>query len=1363
MKIRLRHNSFLLYVICSVIFFITPSFVSAGAANKKPTISEIQGRGYLGKSLNFRHYTVENGLTSNIVRSIIQDRRGFIWIGTEEGLNCFDGINIKNYQINNKGYKPLGSNYINYLIEDKSGKIWIATDAGVYIYDYTSDSFNFFNKKTSGGVSVNSMITNITIDQNGNLWFSTNGQGVLRYDPASDILKQYFAPGANKDQINYIYADADNQIWICPKSNEMPLAKLSRSKDKFENFPLKLNNEDIFTTLYYILETSNGDFWLGTWDDGIRKLDRNTGITRTMVSPRKKGGILHIHSLFESAVDELMIGSDDGFSILNTRTGNHKLYTDDETNANSLSNKFVYPIIRDKEGGIWIGTYYGGVNYISPKSDIFRGFLHSSYRNSVSGNIISRFCEDKDGNIWIGTDDGGLSCYSPQNGNFTNYAPNKSQNSISYHNVHALCLNNDELWIGTYSGGLNVLNLKTKKFRKYYSSTSDINSLDGNSIYAIFKDMDRRIWVTSMSGINLYRPETDDFKRVIVSDFMTMDIKQDHSGNIWFATQNKGLFKCDRSGKNWVNYQFKKDNNKSLPSNQINSLFADLKGQLLIGTSNGLCKYNYEKDNFELVNLSLPSKNICAILEDDGIIWLTTTRGLARYNPVNNPEGKCIIYTKSDGLQSNQMIINSAFKGSNGNIYIGTLNGFNIFNPKKIREARESTPVVLTNLEILNKEIQINPEGKLISNLNNIKKLVLTYKENVFSLKYAALSYISPERFEYAYKLEGFDVDWNYVGHQNKATYTNLHPGKYIFKVKARDDFGAWSNNVASLDIVVKPPFYLSFAFKLLYAILVCLIIYYIASWYKKKSERRHREHLINMEQEKEREVHKSKIEFFTMIAHEIRTPVSLIIGPLQNLMVSESSNETTRKSLNIIERNSQRLLALVNQLLDFRKVEENGYTLSIRKYNLHQLVTGIVERFRPSMESKSIEFIYDCENENEEVFVDLEAMTKILSNLLSNAIKFTGKSIKLRVFDDTQNDLFTISLTDDGPGIPAGKLKEIFKPFYQVDSGTKPGTGIGLNIVKNLTEAMGGLVEVESVEGDGTTFSIKIPINRKDISLIAPEQNLEGEVRQKEPEKKDEKKWVAPAKSLMLIVDDNEDMIDFLAENFIDQFHLITAKDGVEALDELKNCNPDIIVSDLMMPNMNGIELCSSIRSNMETSHIPFILLTAKTDLETKTEGISTGADMYVEKPFSIQYLKACVYNLIASRNLLKKKFSEMPSMPLRSVALNKTDEDFLAKINEIIELNISNAELSVDLLAKELCISRSGLFAKIKSMTDITPNDLIQLVRLKQAAVLLQNKQMRINEVAYAVGFNNPSYFSKCFQKQFGVRPMDYANGKI
>jgi ligand-binding sensor domain-containing protein/DNA-binding response OmpR family regulator/nitrogen-specific signal transduction histidine kinase len=1356
MKRIVLNRKNLLLLLCSVFFLFVAANVPAIESKN------IQDRGHFDKSLNFRHYTVENGLTSNIVRSIIQDKRGFIWIGTEEGLNCFDGINIKNYLINTKNYKPLGSNYINFLVEDKSGKIWIATDAGIYTYDYITDSFSFFNKKTQEGESVNSMITNISIDQNGNLWFSTYGQGVLRFDPASDKLKKYLAPGPVKDQINYVYSDADNQIWICPKNNEMPLARLSRSKDMFENFPLKLNQEDIFTTLYYLLETSNGDFWLGTWDDGIRKLDRNTGLTKTMVSPRRKGGVLHIHSLFESDVNEIMIGSDDGFSILNTKTGDHKLYSDDETNANSLSNKFVYPIIRDKEGGIWIGTYYGGVNYISPKSDIFKGFSHSSYRNSVCGNIISRFCEDNDGNIWIGTDDGGLSCYSPQYGTFTNYTPNKGQNSISYHNVHALCLNNDELWIGTYSGGLNVLNLKTKMFRKYFSSSSKINSLDGNSIYAIFKDSDKKIWVTSMTGINLYRPETDDFKRVLVSDFMTIDIKQDRFGYIWFATQNKGLYRCERSGNKFVNYRFNKNNEKSLPSNQTNALFIDTKGELWIGTSNGLCKFNYEKNNFDLIPLSLPSKNICSIIESDGIFWLTTTRGLASYNPVNNPEGKCMIYTKSDGLQSNQMIINSALKSSDGNIYIGTLNGFNIFNPKIIRKSGKSTPVVFTNLEILNKDIQIDPEGKLTSNLNNIKKLVLTYKENVFSIKYAALSFITPERFEYAYMLEGFDVDWNYVGHQNKATYTNLHPGKYVFKVKARDDFGAWCNSVAELNITVKPPFYLSFGFKLVYFLLICISIYYILTWLKKKSEKKHREHLLSMEQEKEREVHKSKIEFFTMIAHEIRTPVSLIIGPLQNLLTSDSSNETTRKSLNIIERNSQRLLALVNQLLDFRKVEENGFTLSIRKYNLHQLVTGIVERFRPSMESKSIEFIYDCENENEEVFVDQEAMTKILSNLLSNAIKFTNRSVKLRIFDDAQNDFIGISVTDDGPGIPANKLQDIFKPFYQVDSGTKPGTGIGLNIVKNLTEALGGLVEVESDEGVGTTFCIKIPINRKDISLIVPEQNLEGEVRQKEPEKKDEKKWISPAKSLMMIVDDNEDMIDFLAENFIDEFHLMTAKDGIEALDELKNVNPDIIISDLMMPNMNGIELCSSIRSNMVTSHIPFILLTAKTDLETKTEGITTGADMYVEKPFSIQYLKACVNNLISSRNLLKKKFSEMPSIPLKSVASNKTDEDFLVRINEIIESNISNADLSVDLIAKELCISRSGLFAKIKSMTDITPNELIQLVRLKQAAILLQNKQMRINEVAYAVGFNNPSYFSKCFQKQFGVRPMEYASSK-
>jgi len=1310
---------------------------------------------------SFRHYTVDNGLSSNIVRSILQDKRGFIWIGTEEGLNCFDGQNIKKYLSNGSSPTTLGNSYINVLFEDSEGKLWIGTDTGVYIYIYEKDLFYLFRPQTKEGVTITSIINNIVEDKQGNVWLATYGQGAFRYNLLSRKLEQYMFPGQPQGLINYIYADKKGDVWVASKIAKKPLAKFNKLKNYFENFLVLLASADKESTFLYILETSKGELWLGTWDDGIRRLDKRTGKTTTFLSPKIKGGILHIHSMAEMSQNVLMIGSDDGLSILNTVTGEYQRLVSDETNPISLSNKFIYPIVKDREGGIWIGTYYGGVNYLSPNSGMFRGYAYSHFRNSINGDIVSRFCEDKNGNIWIGTDDGGLNCYNPKTGIFKPYMPEIGKNSLSYHNVHALCLNDDELWIGTYSGGLDVMNLETGQFRHYDTDEKDLRTLDGSSIYAIFKDREKRIWVTSMSGVNLYHSETDDFTRVKDFGFMTMDIKQDADGYLWFGTQGKGLFRYDPSRHEWRNYTHAADDKHSIASNQINSLYVDSHDVLWIGTGDGLCRYDSKKDGFVTIPLKIPSNNICCIIESDDLLWLTTSRGLVRYNHHATGKPVCQVFTKSDGLQSDQFIFNSGLRASSGQIYVGTLNGFNTFCSDKIKKNAYVPPVVITNLEIFNKEIPIDANGLLPTELSSIDCLNLSYKENVFSLRYAALSYSTPEKNQYAYRLDGFDEEWNYVGTQTKATYTNLPAGSYTFRVKACNNDGVWNEAGAQLRIVIHPPFYLTVGFKIVYFTLLCLLAVFIIRTMHQRSEHRHKERIKEIQQEKEKEVYDSKIQFFTMIAHEIRTPVSLIIGPMEKIMLSDSSlSDIVRKELNIINRNSQRLLTLVNQLLDFRKVEQGAFTIMPSKCNIHELLMNVYERFNPLLQQRGIEFVFGCPDKEFEAVVDQEAMTKVVSNLLTNANKFTKDRIVLQCLVSTSESSFQIRVTDNGCGIPDEEKEKIFQPFYQIASGTKPGTGIGLNLVKSIVEAHHGMVEVESEVGQGSSFIISLPVlnalstNHHNSSLS------EDNVVVQEVDLCDEapKGYYDGDKLRLLIIDDNEEMRHFLADSFLDEYQVLTANDGVDALEELSKYNVNLIISDLMMPRMDGLTLCEQLHSDMLYSHIPIILLTAKTDLNSKIEGINIGADAYVEKPFSIQYLRACVRNLLASRMMLKTKFTEMPFVPLKSIAVNKAEEQFLAQMNEVIEKNISNIDFSVDLLAKELCISRSGLFAKIKTMADVTPNELIQLVRLKKAAELLVEGNMRVNEVAYAVGFNNPSYFAKCFQKQFGLKPMDF-----
>ena len=1304
-------------------------------------------------SFRFRHYTVEDGLTSNSIRSLLQCRQGYIWFGTEGGLNCFDGIQIKDYTLSRPNYP--GTHSVHAMHEEPDGTIWLATDVGVFSFSCEKDLFEVLHLKASNtGAVISSIVYAVVQDKDMNLWFATYGQGVFKYNKKNNELIQ-FEMLSCYNNIYTIFVDSDNTIWAAGNAaNSSAVFRLNRNSNRFEDFPLTFAKGGSPSNVLSIFEDASHTLWMGTWNTGLQKVDRYTGEVTTYLSPLLGNGVMHIHSINEYTPQMLLIGSDDGLSLLNTITGEHQLFLPEETNPYSLSNQFIYPIMKDREGGLWIGTYYGGVNYVSPRNGQFEGFVPTKYANSVGGNIVSRFCEDKNGNIWIGSDDGGLSCYSPATGKFTNYLPQEGKNSLSYHNVHALCMDGDDLWIGTYSGGLNVLDTKTGKFRLHKYARDDEQSLDQNSIYTIYKDRDHNIWVATMQGINLYNRIKDNFIRMKELGSVTIDIKQDTKGNLWFATHGKGVFRYNPATQSWKSYAQGVDDG-SLPRNMVNCVYIDSSGEIWIGTTDGLCIYRPEEDIFERVDLGIANQNISCIIEEEKQFWITTGKGLVRYVP-GEP---CMVFTQSDGLQSDLFLPASGMKASNGKIYIGSVNGFNAFYPHRIRPNTYLPPVVLTGLEIFNKEIPVSSDDILPLPLDHLDELNLSYRDNVFSIRYAALSYSLPERNRYAYKLEGFDKEWNYVGTQNKATYTNLPAGTYTFLVKASNNDGVWNETGAKLRIVIHPPFYLTTGFKVLYFILFCLGIILTLRFFVHRTEKKHGLEIEELNRRKEKEMHEAKISFFTMIAHEIRTPVSLIIGPLEKIMTSDTTiiPDTIRGDLNVIDRNSQRLLSLVNQLLDFRKVENGGFKLKFERCNISELIKAVSIRFTPWVTQRGAQFIVDCPDEGAMAVVDREALTKLISNLLTNASKYTKDEIILSCKFAPDMLSFTITVTDNGCGIKKEDQDKIFRPFYQAMD-NKPGTGIGLSIVHNIVEAHSGTIEVHSEPDKGSSFKVTLPVEHEiteytDIIETNEVEHLPEDILSAVSTEED-----TQIKPVMLIVDDNDEMLNFLSNSFTDDYVILTAEDGEEALQKLKHNEVALIVSDWMMPKMSGVELCKAVRSSQSTSHIPFILLTAKSDINSKIEGMDCGADAYIEKPFSLQYLKSCIKNLIDLREMLYQKFSKMPLVPLKSIAGNQADEKFLARMNEVIEDNFSNPDLSIDFLADKLCISRSGLFAKIKTLANVTPNELIQVVRLKKAAFLLAENKYRVNEISYMVGFNNPSYFSKCFQKQFGVKPGEF-----
>lgn len=1289
----------------------------------------------------YRNITMNDGLAANTVRNIVQDPYGFIWLGTDNGLCRYDGTQVQTYRI-----AELGMNqYISSLLTAEDA-IYVGTEKGVFQLKQASQQF------TRLPMDISSAVTSLSLDKSGDLWVSTMENGVWHYGIKTGQTRQYKLTSVNNAAAQ-ILIDNTNQIWTITNWGGPAIERLNRLHDQFE--PVGISYDGNSGGLR-MLQTRDGRIWIGSWEDGLL-LMHGDGRLEQVLNPALARVGQHIHTLYERADDCISIGCDDGVICFNPKTREWKRFFENlQIPQNRQSDRFVYAITSDKEGGLWVGTFYGGVHYISP---VGKRFEAHTIETGLRGNVISRFCEDKHGRIWIASDDGGLMCYDPKEHRFVDYP---HQDVLARQNAHALCFSGDELWVGTYTNGVLVLNIETGSLRQYMQ-TQDLHSLDNPSCYALYTDKSGDVWVGTMEGLNFYNRLANHFERIGKTDAMVIDIDEDWEGRLWVSTEGGGLWQYNPTAKKFRQYRHKDGDDYSLPDDQVNNVMVDESGRLWIGTQNGLCHYDTEHDRFEYIRLEVPSRNVMGIIEDNGALWLSTERGIVRYEPGadtgtdNMQRPQTQRFTRHDGLVSEQFQPGAGLKASDGRIYFGSTNGFNTFYPYQIKVNSVMPPVYITSLSIMNRE-EHTAEG-LPLDLSQTKELIFGYGDaRMVAFSFASLSYCSPEKNQYAYMLEGFDRDWNYVGNQNRATYTNLPAGTYLFRVKATNNDGLWSTNEATLKIVVHPPFWWSWYAKLFYLLLIGLIIWYYVHTRLKRAEHRHQLEMQRLNEEKEKEVREARLNFFTMIAHEIRTPVSLIIGPLEKLMKVGSPTDDLR----VINRNAHRLLELVNQLLDFRKVEQQSLVIHFAPQNIHELIKSISERFAPTFEQGGKHFSVEFPDEQFTAIIDREAVTKVVSNLLTNANKYTTDEVRLSCHAGPDEDHFQIVVADNGIGIKEEDQQRIFEPFFQAE-GNKPGTGIGLNIVKNIVDLHHGTISVASAVGKGSTFTVVLPVSQQVI-----EEDVGKLTEEKEPYTEADSRTSSGSLHLspssdhqgetMLIVDDSEDMVGFLSENFKEKYEVMTASDGIEALDILSKHEVNIIISDWMMPRMDGAELCRRVRQNQLTSHIPFVMLTAKTDDDSKVEGMDVGADTYIEKPFSLQYLEACIRNMLLMRRRLMEKFSTQPLEPVTKIAQNPTDNEFLIKMNQIIEENFSNSDLNVDFLADRLNISRSGLFAKIKTLADVTPNEMIQIVRLKRAAQLLHEGGHLVSEVGYMVGFSNPSYFSKCFQKQFGIRPTDY-----
>ena len=1310
--------------------------------------------------MNFRKYEVNNGLSENTIQCIIQDNRGFMWFGTNDGLNRFDGNEFKifKHEINNS--QSLGNNFVISLFQDIDNRIWVGTDSRIYIFNPNTETFQPFSYKTADGISINTGVTSIQAENNDKIWIGTRSQGAFCFNKKSQVLTQYIAGNDNQtirsNVVWRVFKDYAGNIWFGSRNG---LSTYNKETAEFVTYGTRDKNSPISDPeVLSIFEDSEGIFWLGTWEGGLVKFNRTANEFTSFFTHQSETYITHIRSIFEYTKDELLIGSDDGLYLFNKNTTEYSRI-DDPLDPKSLSDQNVYAIYKDREDGIWIGTYFGGINYLSPNSQVIEYYYPHPPKNSLSGKAVSQFCEDEKGNLWIATEDGGLNYFNTTTKQFKTYLPNNDKSEISYHNIHALTIFNEKLWIGTFSRGLDVMDLKTGKFKNYQFNQDDPNSLNDNCVFSLYKSEDDQLYIGTTAGLNRFNPSTDNFTRIKEVQGFVYDMTDDHQGNFWVAGYGEGVFKYNKQSKTWKNYRNIKDDKKSLPFNKISDVYLDKQKRLWFSTEGGgVSKYNYDTDDFYTINSldGLPNNVVYGVIDDNyGNIWVSTNMGISCID-LNTKKIKT--YTQEDGLQSNQFNYRSSLKTKNGKFYFGGINGFNAFYPNEIKENKYNPPVIITNFELLDTDVLQNNDTSFIELLNSTKHITLKHNEASFRISFVNLSYQAPSKNTNAYILENLNSRWIQTNSPNQASYINLKHGEYIFRVKGANNDGKWNNEGDYIKITILPPFWKTNYAYLLYFLIMAGIILLIIKNYVSISQTRQNKKLEDFRIKKEKETYISKINFFTNIAHEIRTPISLIKAPLDCIKTKKISQQELDDNIKVIDKNADRLLNLINQLLDFRKIEDNSYKLKFEPLEFNSLIADICYRFKPTASQRNISINTQIPDTTITCNADRDGITKIFSNLMTNAIKFTHSTVTISL--KKSEDFVIIEVADDGQGIPLKYQERIFDPFFQVDAANnddkKNGTGIGLAFSRQLAEKHNGNLKlIESREGK-CIFQITISTNLK--SEIKQEKRIPTQLKPQSNQSNLTSHAESNEKPSILIVEDNEDLSNFLEKNLKLEYTIYTAENGRIALEILENTTISIIISDVMMPEVDGIELVQKTRENEQSSHIPIILLSAKTNLDTKIEGLDFGADSYIEKPFSLDYLKAQVNSLLKNRKIILEKFANTPFVPYGSLANNKKDEEFLNKLNKEIENSLLDPEYSIENLANALSMSRSNLQRKIKGISGMTPNDYLRVYKLKKAAKLIIEGEYRINEICFLVGFNNPSYFSKCFHKQFGKLPSEF-----
>jgi signal transduction histidine kinase/ligand-binding sensor domain-containing protein/DNA-binding response OmpR family regulator len=1326
--------------------------------------------------INFTALTSKDGLISNTVNAILKDSLGMMWFATDDGLNKFDGTNFTVYRNRAGDTTSLRSNEVLALFEDKRGNLWIGTSGGgLSLYNRSKDNFTSFPATASfEGFSRNGVIRSICSDYLGKIWIA-QFDGLYVLDPVSKkIVKINLQTDTNihavKTTLFCVFEDSKHRMWV---GTDHGLLLYKRESNSFVQFAYNeadtnsLGNDKVKT----IAEDKYGQIWLGT-ANGLN-----------WFQPGQSGSIFHRytgelshHEINCIAADKeayLWIGTSEGLNKLNPFTKELDVFVPELAKPHSITNKYIKSIYIDNQGIYWFGTFRGGINKYDKNLNLFNLKLSNVFNEKNNGpTIVSSFAENRNGPIFIGTDGGGLYEFNRKTEQLRYINIPQKDKTASPPPILTMCLTRtNQLFIGTYAKGLFILNAATGNM-EHVEKGPGLNNLNSNDIFCFKEDSKGAIWIgTNGDGVNVmvnnkvivkYTPQPGgaNEKQLPLNGYIRA-IEEDTDGNIWIGSHGSGLGIYHPATHTWTVYT--KDNSQ-LPSDKVQSILCDSQGRIWIGTYGvGLILFDKAKNQFVPFSEEdgLQNTTIYQIVEDQqGRIWLSTNTGISSFDPKTKSFRN---FNNQNGVQNNNFVHGSGIRLSDGEIFFGGVQGFNYFNPAELTINRNDPAVILTDLKISNKSVIPGNESPIKAHISVANEIRLDYKQN-FAVGFVALNYTIPKQNHYAYKLEGFDKDWNYTGTINTASYTNLDPGDYIFRVKASNNDGVWSTHETTIKVYVKPPFWRTTIAYILYVLAIAGVLLY--SRYRGITKLRKKFALEQERQEVKRiqELDRLKLKFLTNLSHDFRTPISLIMGPVEQLIKDESTASKFDK-LNMIRRNARRLLNLVNQLLDFRKMEERELKLQLSTGEFISFVKEVTESFRDLSERKNILITFQSEITKLDALFDHDKMERILFNLLSNAFKFTlaggAISVTLQKGDkatDPDHQWVSIKVTDTGIGIATKDQHKIFDRFFQNNSPAavlNQGTGIGLSITKEFVNMQGGTIDVDSEPGKGCVFTIEIPLTP--VTEQAAVAETDAEPIQPIPS-------TTPGPLLsdetvsILLVEDNEDFRFYLKDNLRNNYKVLEAANGKEGWHQALANHPQLIVSDISMPEMDGITLVKKLKADKRTSHIPVILLTAITAEEQQLKGLETGANDYITKPFNFEVLNAKIKSLLELKSTMQSTYTKQIKVVSPAIEIESANEKLLQEIVSYLEKNITNPQLSVEGLSKQVGMSRSTLYTRLLQLTGETPVEYIRSFRLHKAAGLMEKSNMTIAEIAYQVGFTTPNYFARSFKSKFNMLPSEY-----